>query len=72
MERNQFDLELWEFGKKLVEAKGAAIHKLASADTDADGRSNTVCDSENVNMQLKQMIGSLEGIFRPPGHKGPF
>jgi hypothetical protein len=66
---NKFDIELYEYAKSMA----ARRLKLVQGVVDKVARENPTPNLEkDCNRYLPAPHDSLIGIFRPPGHKGPF
>ena len=78
-EANRLDLLLWEFAQSLL-ARRLRVMQLAAAEAHRVGgyadekTAHAQCGahSHSVHGRLDKDLVAQLGIFRPPGHKGPF
>jgi hypothetical protein len=67
-EINKFDIELWEFAMEL------SVNRTRDGTSLLNSRkaSTTTANCNNNHVKLVSALRPITGIFRPPGHKGPF
>jgi len=76
---NKYDVALWEYAQSLLARRlrvlqgiAASAHKAGPFGDDKTAHANCGAHSHSAHGRLdKDLIAQL-GIFRPPGHKGPF
>jgi len=76
---NKYDVALWEYAQSLLARRlrvlqgiAASAHKAGPFGDDKTAHANCGAHSHSARGRLdKDLIAQL-GIFRPPGHKGPF
>lgn len=76
---NSWDMLLWDFAQSLLARRLKVLHHVASSAhklgrfvDDKEAHSNCGAHSHSVQGRLDRDLLSQLGIFRPPGHKGPF
>ena len=74
--RNIYDIMLWEYAKSLIRTR---IGELSTLNGDYYSKDNLAVSPKycyarksQISSKFRRPIKSTFGIFRHPGHKGPF
>ena len=67
---NALDLELYDFAKSMVARRLKLMQEILGQMKLADPPKNlqSICQKRELGPRFHKSVG----IFRPPGHKGPF
>lgn len=78
-EANRLDLLLWEYAQSLlarrlrvVQLAAAEAHRVGAFVEEKTAHAQCGAHSHSVHGRLDKDLVAQLGIFRPPGHKGPF
>ena len=76
---NAYDLQLWEFAQSLLARRlrvlqglATSAHKAGPYGDDKTAHAQCGAHSHSVHGRLEKDLSAQLGVFRPPGHKGPF
>ena len=68
---NTYDIRLWEYAQQLVKERIKLLTTTPITTTSIITEKVTCSSSYRKNVPLNLLLKDV-GIFRPPGHKGPF
>ena len=76
---NKYDILLWDFAQSLLARRlrvlqgiATSAHKAGPFTEEKTAHAECGAHSHSVHGRLERDLTSQLGIFRPPGHKGPF